>query len=389
MFHLVSTFEKFGRLLLLSLLLLVSGDPVEAQNTSNLHSAATSNHAVAGNNREQDGLAGPVRRVRTEIANLLQKDGKLVESARVLLETTTYDRLGNRVDNSFFAVASTSLVGKEVYKYDDKGNIVEMTVRDDNGSTVSQEVYAYEFDALGNWTKMTASVAVIENGNTIYEPTEVTYRTIAYYRTDDVAKVIQPATTPNNSPDRAVAALPDEGSESVKRAGEQKPDKAAGESLQIPSGQLATPRNTEETGTSPASTTVVSNTGEIGSSVATSTAKEGGNANLAQPSVTEQPAPKPPVKPISGGVLNGKAINIPLPIYPGFAKQAGYEGIVSVEVLIDVTGKVISAKAVSGPNMFRRAAEDAARKAQFSPTLLSGQPMRVTGIINYNFYIKQ
>ncbi|MGH9943380.1 MAG: energy transducer TonB, partial [Pyrinomonadaceae bacterium] len=100
-------------------------------------------------------------------------------------------------------------------------------------------------------------------------------------------------------------------------------------------------------------------------------------------------APKPlrgvPVKPISGGVLNGRAVELPKPEYPEIARRARTTGIVAVEVVIDVSGKVLSAKAISGPSMLHRAAEQAAQRAKFTPTLLSGQPVKMTGTINYNF----
>jgi protein TonB len=94
---------------------------------------------------------------------------------------------------------------------------------------------------------------------------------------------------------------------------------------------------------------------------------------------------KAPVRPVSGGVLNGKALEMPRPVYPETARRAKMTGTVSVEVVIDVSGKVIGARAVSGPEMLRDAAERAARMAKFTPALLSGQPVRVSGVINYNF----
>ncbi|HEX5706789.1 MAG TPA: hypothetical protein VFX96_05820, partial [Pyrinomonadaceae bacterium] len=67
------------------------------------------------NEREQDGLAGPVRRVRTETAKITVKGGHPAEGPRQVLETTTYDQKGNRVDNAYFLAAGGSLTGKEVY----------------------------------------------------------------------------------------------------------------------------------------------------------------------------------------------------------------------------------------------------------------------------------
>jgi protein TonB len=98
---------------------------------------------------------------------------------------------------------------------------------------------------------------------------------------------------------------------------------------------------------------------------------------------------KPPVKPISGGVLNGKATSLPVPIYPTAARNARASGQVAVEVVIDGSGKVISAKAMSGHALLQQAAVQAAQQARFTPTLLSGQPVKISGIINYNFSLQQ
>ena len=60
-------------------------------------------------------------------------------------------------------------------------------------------------------------------------------------------------------------------------------------------------------------------------------------------------------------------------------------GAVEVEVVIDENGKVLSAKAISGPSVFRDSAVQAALRAKFTPSKLSGQPVKVTGKIVYNF----
>jgi protein TonB len=95
--------------------------------------------------------------------------------------------------------------------------------------------------------------------------------------------------------------------------------------------------------------------------------------------------PTPPRAPISGGVLNGKAISLPKPAYPPIARAAHASGTVVVQVLIDENGNVVSAHAVSGHPLLQAAAVGAARQARFSPTKLSGQPVKVTGVIQYNF----
>ena len=88
---------------------------------------------------------------------------------------------------------------------------------------------------------------------------------------------------------------------------------------------------------------------------------------------------------ISGGVLNGKAISLPLPPYPAAAKAVRATGTVNVQVTINEQGDVISASAVSGHPLLRQAAEQAAREARFAPTMLQGVPVSVTGVLVYNF----
>jgi hypothetical protein len=85
--------------------------------------------------------------------------------------------------------------------------------------------------------------------------------------------------------------------------------------------------------------------------------------------------------PVNGGVLNGKAIYLPMPEVP--AGEAS--GVVMVQVLVDEQGAVIDARAVSGPAHLHAAAVNAARLARFSPTMLLGEPVKVAGTLSYNF----
>ena len=86
---------------------------------------------------------------------------------------------------------------------------------------------------------------------------------------------------------------------------------------------------------------------------------------------------------LHAGVLNGKAIDFPRPTYPAKAKPVS--GVVRVQILIDETGNVISASVISGPPLLRQAALEAARGARFPPTLFAGKPVKVSGILEYNF----
>lgn len=90
-------------------------------------------------------------------------------------------------------------------------------------------------------------------------------------------------------------------------------------------------------------------------------------------------------KPISGGVLNGKALYLPKPDYPVEAQNAKASGSVVVQIMIDEVGAVISAKAISGHPTLHQACVNAALQARFSPTTMMGEPVKVSGVLTYNF----
>lgn len=92
-----------------------------------------------------------------------------------------------------------------------------------------------------------------------------------------------------------------------------------------------------------------------------------------------------PAQPAEGGILNSKALDLPAPKYPEAAKKAHAFGQVQVKVLVDETGKVISAEALFGPESLRQAAVDAAKLARFKPTIVEGAAVKVSGILTYDF----
>jgi protein TonB len=102
------------------------------------------------------------------------------------------------------------------------------------------------------------------------------------------------------------------------------------------------------------------------------------------------PAPEQPKVPkvISKGVITGQATSLPQPPYPVIARTAGIQGKVSVQVLIDEQGNVISATAIDGHPMLKLAAQKAAMQAKFRPTLLSEQAVKVSGVITYDFKLR-
>jgi TonB family protein len=105
---------------------------------------------------------------------------------------------------------------------------------------------------------------------------------------------------------------------------------------------------------------------------------------------TPPPTPAPTPKQIiySKRVLNSEALSLPKPVYSIIAKQARASGTVSVQILIDEKGKVISARALSGHPLLSGEAVRAALQARFSPTMIGDTPVKVSGMINYNFVLQ-
>ena len=129
------------------------------------------------------------------------------------------------------------------------------------------------------------------------------------------------------------------------------------------------------------------NTGPIGNN----TGGTGGNGNvvgdIGEPPPAKIPEPPKP-RTVHRTIINSLAVELPKPPYPNVAKQIRLEGIVNVQVLLDETGKVVSAHAVSGSPLLSPAAVNAAYRARFTPTLLGGQAVKVSGVITYNFKLE-
>lgn len=360
----------------------------QAPKPANPSPAPVAASAPGPSDREQDGLQGPVRKIKTEVSKLITNGGRPAEGARVLLESAAYDNTGKKVDTAYYPLAGGTLTGRETYKYDAQGNISEMTLLNADGSVLAKEVYHYEYDFVGNWTTMTTSVAVIEGGKLSYDPTEVTHRTISYYMDEKLTRLMEasqkppvvaapapntPAnTTPNTAANTAANTAPapskpsptspgDNGGVAANHVVEPKPVDKPAENASQPASQP----NNNSAATPPA-----------------------GNAgNVAENKPEPVAVPRPITKPVSGGVLNGSALSLPAPRYPEAARRARSAGMVVIEVVIDENGKVIGAKATDGPAIFYNEAIDAAKRARFSPTKLSGVPVKVTGVIKYNFTV--
>lgn len=162
-------------------------------------------------------------------------------------------------------------------------------------------------------------------------------------------------------------------------------------SFELPERVNEVPKITANTNVDPNATgqeaknQIQNNSGTEGETELPPTPNKENNTEAGAGNNQQNPAPQNPQgqkrAPIAGGMLNGKALYLPLPEVP--AGEA--TGVVLVQVLIDEQGTVLDAKAVSGPQHLQPAAVNAARLARFPPTLLAGEPVRVSGTLSYNF----
>ena len=98
--------------------------------------------------------------------------------------------------------------------------------------------------------------------------------------------------------------------------------------------------------------------------------------------------PAPPEFVYIGNLTSGNAVRMITPTYSLVAQRANVEGKVTVDVELDENGDVLSAKATTGPQMLRIAAEDAARRSKFKPGMYNNKPIRAKGTIIYNFNLR-
>ncbi len=401
-----------------------------------------------GGSREQDRLSGNVRRVRVETVALLVKEGKPMEGPRVVREISTYDQNGQKVDFVSYHTDNGAVAGNREYLKDTMGNSIEMVLRGDDGSILKKEKYDYQFDEFGNWKKMTASIAVYENGSVGYEPFEIIYRIITYYYNQPAPKVTAApsATVPpvSNTNTKAAANVPrkvtkpsTEGVRGVAKeaavtgapgptvqpvsntnttAAANVPPKATKPSTEgvrgvakeaavtrAPAPTVQPVSNTSTTAAANVPSKVTKPTIEAVRDVAKETSKGTEDSTKAvdgdamKSEKIESPAavlsaapiksdvPKLPVIQVSEATLRKAAIRLPEPQYPEAARLLRAEGNAEVHVLVDEKGDVVRAVTVSGNPLFSEVAAAAARKAKFSPIELSPDPARIHGVINYTF----
>lgn len=334
-------------------------------------------------------LKGPVRRVRIETAQILVKNGSLVEGPRALRGIATYDQKGVKIDSVNYAVDDVTQRGKHQYSYDDKGNVVEVVLFGDDGSVLSKMIYQYEHDELGNWKKKTSAIAVYENGVLRYEPLEVSYRTITYYYAQTIVKLAPTASkvnavdafTPTATSSPRAPALT---TASLENPSLTKPGIIAGTDARAKplDSKVRIPESKDSSavaGKIPEDESAMK--AEVGLPLKTGAPMVAANNEI---SSSREPA----VKHVSEKVLRDAAIDLPMPEYPPESPGERFPRKVEVEVLVNEKGEVGSALAISGNSQLHHAAERAARNARFWPTKLSPDPIKVFGVISYDFTVR-
>jgi TonB family protein len=100
-------------------------------------------------------------------------------------------------------------------------------------------------------------------------------------------------------------------------------------------------------------------------------------------------APPPPPEFVNLGVISSaNATKMVTPVYSVIAQRSQVEGKVVVDLELDENGDVVSAKAVSGHQMLRQSAEDAAKRSKFKPATFNNRPIKSKAQIIFNFSLK-
>lgn len=108
---------------------------------------------------------------------------------------------------------------------------------------------------------------------------------------------------------------------------------------------------------------------------------------LCEASVREEQIKKfgKPLPAVSGHCWDGCPTSAPKPSYPATARRDRISGNVTINAVVDETGKVVYAKVVKGSAEFRRPALDAAYASSYQPKIFCGRPVKFWWRITYHF----
>ncbi len=94
--------------------------------------------------------------------------------------------------------------------------------------------------------------------------------------------------------------------------------------------------------------------------------------------------PVPKLMRVSGGVLQANAIKKVTPQIPPLV-QGHVKGAVLVAITVSEDGKVENAEVVAGHPLLRETCLQAAKQWTFKPTLIGNHPVKVQGVLTFNF----
>lgn len=346
--------------------------------------------------REHDGLIGPVRAVRIEQSQLVNKSGEWIEGPRVLSQTVAYDSSGRLTERVFYTKEQV-IWSKIIYDYDASGIRSDIVYRS-LGRQSAQANGSDQGQGLTEFTRLKRTFKYDSGGDRTEEADytregNLTQRTVYKYGANGVVKeMIEYA--PDGALRTRVTNKYDEKGHIVEQRRDNSPGATARQEsytyesdsagnwtkrIATTTYPIAEGKRANETKEVISRTITYDSAGapaETGRAIEKTTDITGGTSFvLTRPVIIRK----------SGGVLQGSAATRVQPIYPPEAIAHRIAGSVVVEVTLDVNGVVIAARTLSGPDELRGAAVSAARQWKFHPTVLSGVPVEVIGTITFNF----
>jgi len=346
--------------------------------------------------REHDGFMGPVRAVRIEQSQLINRSGEWVEAPRVLSQTVAYDSRGRLTERVFYT-RDQGIWSRIIYDSDSAGIRSDIVYRAHAGQS-TQANGSDQLERLTEFTRLRRTFKYDSGGDRTEEADyskegNLSKRTVYKYEANgNVKEIIEYA--PNGALQTRHTNKYDEKGRIVEQRRDDSPGATARQEsyayefdstgnwtkriattvYPVPEGKRA--NQTKEVVYRTITYDSSGSAAETGRVIEKTTDITGGTALvLTRPLIIRK----------SGGVFQGSAATRVQPIYPPEAIAHRIAGSVVVEVTLDVNGSVMAAHALSGPDELRGAAVSAAREWKFHPTALSGVPVEVIGTITFNF----
>jgi protein TonB len=97
--------------------------------------------------------------------------------------------------------------------------------------------------------------------------------------------------------------------------------------------------------------------------------------------------PIAPAPPIGGKLQQPKLLSSVAAVYPPLARTQHLQGDVTIDALIDATGKVSATNVITGNALLQRAAIDALRQWKYQPAQLNGQPIPIHLQVTISFHL--